>query len=124
MPDRAFFDKYYGALTRADFETLKECYAPDVVLTHKGGALEGRDVLLGAIAASREVVENEVVLLDIVTEGGKAAVVFSDRFESRQDNLDFMGRKLSRGERFEERICGFYRFEDGRIKAVQMFSAS
>ena len=124
MPNRAFFDKYYGALTRADFETLKECYAPDVVLTHKGGAITGREVLLGAIAASREVVENEVVLLDLAADGDKVAVVFSDRFEAKIDNLDFMGRKLSRGDCFEERICGFYRFENGKIKAVQMFSAS
>ena len=123
MPDRSFFEAYYRALSAADFDAIAQCFDPDVALTHAGETIRGRESLIASIKEARAVVKNDVIPEDMILTADRAAVVFTDRFEALVDELDFMGRRLSRGDRFEKRICGFYKFAGGRIKEVEMFAA-
>lgn len=121
--NRAFFDAYYRAISTADYVTLAECYDENVQLGSLGGTIHGRDEVLERIAEARTRVDNSVIPHDMLIEGDRAAVVFTDRFIARADGTEMFGRTLAAGEHVDVRVCGIYRFVDGRIAEVEMFRA-
>jgi hypothetical protein len=122
MSDRAFFLRYYSALSSGDYAVLESCYDPDLTLINGSEQIRGREALIARIAEARKILDNEVIADTVINDGDRTAVVYIDRFQAKVDIPEFMGRRLLRGDRFELQMCGVYRFENGRIKDVTMYS--
>lgn len=119
--DRDFFTRYYEAYNSEDPARLTPFYAGDVRLLSAQGEIRGRDAVLDTYRGIIGQFVDRMCPRNIVVDGDQAAVEIIDRFEARTDVDDFLGRRFTRGDSFELKLCGIYRVEDEQITGITLY---
>lgn len=119
--DKKFFESYYRAYNREDLQALSEFYHEDVVFRFGQGEYHGKEAFLNSLRDVFSNLKDRLSPRNIIIQGDQAAIEIHDRLEVKQDNDNFQGQKLTKGDKFELSVCAIYKVEGNLIKEITAY---
>jgi hypothetical protein len=120
MTDEARFRAYIDAFNAADWERLREFYAPDVRLVIGNGTeLEGADAIVDFYAKVKTQTRRTIEILQCFTDGQTLAAEIESEFLAVGDAPDFPLRPMAKGDRYYLNSFVFYDFQDTQYTRIR-----
>jgi len=106
------FRAYLDAFNAGDWNSLRDFYAPDVLLVIGNGTqLAGREAIITFYSEVNQRTRRKIEIVQCLSSGNTLAAEIESEFLALGDAPDFAVRPMARGDRYYLNSFVFYDFE-------------